>query len=81
MKVYILSSYEEHGAFHVVATLDRDKIIPLIQKFSDLFPDEILREAVNTVIKYLNLPEPEGGAMGDLTKGWGGIQLHVVELS
>jgi hypothetical protein len=81
MKVYILSTYEEHGAYHVVATLDRDKIISLIQeKFTDIFPDEAINEAVSTAIELLKLPDPESGACGGLNKRWGGIQLHVVNL-
>jgi hypothetical protein len=80
-KVYILSTHEEHGAYHVVATLDRDKIIPLIQeKFTDLFDNEAISEAVNTANELLKLPDPEKGEVGGLNKKWGGIQLHVVDL-
>lgn len=88
MKVYILSNYEEHGAYNVVATLDRDKIIPLIrEKFTNqkntinkMAEAEEVAEAVAIATELLKNPDPEKGAMCDLNRAWGGIQLHVVNL-
>lgn len=81
-RVFILSTYEEHGAFGVVATLDQNKIVPLIrERFTD-FPAEAIEEAANNATKILAQPLPDKPLlMADLNKGWGGIQLHVVELS
>jgi hypothetical protein len=82
MKVYILNTHEEHGPYHIVATLDRDRIISLIQeKFTDIFPDEVIKEAVNNATELLRVADPDGtGYMSGLNKRWGGIQLHVVDL-
>jgi hypothetical protein len=80
-RVFILTTYEEHGAFGVVATLDQDKIIPLIrERFTDLEPQEI-EEAVSNATYLLSKPLPETAVQADLNKKWGGIQLHIVELS
>jgi hypothetical protein len=65
----------------VVTTLDRNKIIPFIQaKFPD-FEGREISEAVNNATELLKGPDPDNGAMCDLNKKWGGIQLHVIELS
>lgn len=88
-KVYILSNYEEHGAYNVVATLDRDRIIPLIRErftnqkntINKTAETEEVAEAVATATELLKNPDPEGSGMCDLNRAWGGIMLHVVNLS
>src|SRR5580765_1862638 len=58
-RVFILSTYEEHGAFGVVATLDQDKIIPLIrERFKD-FDKEAIDEAVSKATYLLASPLPD----------------------
>ncbi len=80
-RVFILSTYEEHGAFNVVATLDQNKIVPLIrERFTDFSPQTI-EEAVATATELLAQPLPDKTAGADLNRKWGGIQLHIVELS
>jgi hypothetical protein len=81
MRVFILSTYEEHGAFGVVATLDQNKIVPLIrERFTDFEPAAI-EEAASNATYLLAQPLPDKTAGADLNKKWGGIQLHIVELS
>jgi hypothetical protein len=81
-RVFILSTYEEHGAFGVVATLDQSKVVPLIrERFPDFEPQEI-EEAVANATELLGNPLPDKSLlMANLNKKWGGIQLHVVELA
>jgi hypothetical protein len=81
-RVFILSTYEEHGAFGVVATLDQEKIVPLIrERFKD-FDQEAIEEAVSKATYLLASPLPDQRLlMADLNNKWGGIQLHIVELS
>ena len=89
MKVYILSNYEEHGAYNVVATLERSKIIPLIRErftnqnntINTVAESEEVEEAVAIATELLKNPDPEKGGQCDLNRAWGGIQLHVVNLS
>ena len=86
MRVYILSVYEEHGAEEVVATLDKSHVEIMMDKyFSTCGLDETdgpklgefratPRETLRRVLK-----EDTTGKF-NLQDGWGGIQLHVVEL-
>ena len=83
-RVYILSVYEEHGAEEVVATLDKSHVEVMMDKYFPIYgidessrhmegratPREALRRVLrkDTIGKF------------NLQSGWGGIQLHVVEL-
>jgi hypothetical protein len=82
--VYILSDYEEHGAEHVVATLDRSKLMDLVDiNWPEV--DEWNTKAKAGLAANLDLGDeiladrPDGDGW-NCHKGWGGMQLHVVVL-
>lgn len=84
--VYILSDYEEEGAMHVTATLDRDKVKELL--LANWKPEDFKKDTLERASKGLDellrksdeelSKEPVFGK--NLTYGWGGPQLHVVRL-
>jgi hypothetical protein len=87
--VYILSDHNESGAEHVVATLDPSKLPEMIERnwpntsFNKAWKDEQraawLAEAIAalTEIDLIEISAERGKPLHD---GWGGIQLHIVEL-
>lgn len=79
MKVYILSTYEEHGAQDVKATLDRTKVPEILQSWScaDGWADTVARAAA-PLAELLAADELVDGA--PLGTGWGGFKLYIVEL-
>ena len=91
--VYILSTYEEHGAENVHATLDLSRVIKIIEDWprkpgssplSETWHKDWIAEAVASagmLLLHTNefLAEEEDGH--ELHCGWGGIMLHVVKLT
>ena len=86
MRVYILSVYEEYGAEEVVATLDKFHVEVMMDKyFSTCGLDERdghkfgeLRETPRETLRRVLNEDTTGKLI--IQRGWGGIQLHVVEL-
>jgi len=86
--VYILSDYNEYGAENVTATLDRAKLETVMRKsWPDAgFPygglNEWLAEAAAKMAELLQKSDAELASVDghNLHRGWGGMQLHVVEL-
>lgn len=81
--VFILSTYGEHGAENVVATLDRSKLEGLLVALCDEIYGTTHTGAVDGLRSALALTdevlaEDRGGQ--NLTEGWGGIQFHVIDL-
>jgi hypothetical protein len=81
--VYIISTYDEYGAENVVATLDKSRV-PLM--LEENWPSEGPQksEDLACLVKILLKPDVELLARRDgynLSKGWGGFQLHVVKLT
>jgi len=83
--VYLLSDYDEYGAENVTATLDRGRLIELIDE--NWAPTEARSVAWNAEAKtklaeLLLETDDELASRGshNLQAGWGGIQLHVVRL-
>lgn len=76
MKVYILSDYEEHGAENVEATTEPEKLPSMLATF---FGGKALteREALSNLERKGYPINPDGH---NLSNGWGGIMLHIVEL-
>jgi hypothetical protein len=74
MKVYILSTHEEHGAEQVQATLDPSKLDSMMKAYN-ADADELAK--LKDVLEKNELT-PDGHG---LSKAWGGIQLHIVELT
>ena len=77
MKVYILSTYDEYGAEDVRATLDKSKVEALLQSHPRLsaltdYPIKKLRALLE-----VDCCDVKGT---DITEGWGGFKLHIVEL-
>ena len=88
MRVYLLSTYGEHGAEDVRATLDPSYLPVMLEKyFSDAewakHPerrDAASKEAHEGLRRGL-LEDGEPSSEGrNLQDGWGGIQLHIIEV-
>lgn len=72
MKIYILSTYEEHGAEEVHATLDPIKLFGILNKHF-VEQGDVENERVAEVLRL-----EEAGSWG-LSDGWGGVRLDIVE--
>jgi hypothetical protein len=75
--VYILSTYQENGAENVIATLDRTKLHGLLTSYFKPLAHEHERLAELMAGNDDELSKTDGHY---LSNGWGGIELHVVEL-
>jgi hypothetical protein len=90
MIVYILSDYDESGAEHVTATLDRKLLAGMIETnwpssyFRYGHEKEWKSAALAKLTTLLEKSDEELLTLGmdghDLHDGWGGAQLHVVRL-
>ena len=84
VKVYILSTYQEHGAEQVKATLDPSKLPDMIRTFKNEHgpwkgePWPVEEVELKRLADAIAKDEP--GEYG-LSDGWGGYQLHIVELA
>ena len=77
MLVYILSTYEEHGAENITATTNWAKVPNLVLGYSK----EICID-VHTIADNLRTnPAPVVPGSINLTPGWGGLRLDAVELT
>lgn len=93
--VYTLSDYEEDGAEHVTATLNRSRLMSMVDENWPFTEEHTvtehqrkwhrnwLTEAKNGLEKHLQnadeyLAKNKNG--WKCHSGWGGIQLHVIEL-
>lgn len=94
--VYILSTHDEYGAEDVHATLDRNRIIPMIDGWFNwdqspppptspqgLYRADYKNEAREKAKRLLEKNDETlaKGQKYELLSGWGGLQLHVVELT
>lgn len=78
VKVYILSTYEEHGSDSVVATTQHDRLGQLMaDNFEGFAP---LDEELKALERLKDQGWPISTQGHDLSNGWGGILLHIVEL-
>jgi hypothetical protein len=76
MKVYILSISDEDGPEVVHASLDKTKLPEIIFRFGlEVTEDEMFK--LKTLIEKDEITNERGTC---LAKGWGGFQLHIVEL-
>jgi hypothetical protein len=75
-RVYILSLHEEHGAEDVRATLDPSKLADMAKASPYSANDEELK-AIADIVAEGKVHARSGGPVSN---GWGGIQLHVVDL-
>lgn len=75
--VFILSTYDEYGAEDVQVTLDRSLLCKMITKYFRFGSGEEQRKLMDI------LDGDDNNIIGkhNLSHGWGGIQLHVVELT
>ena len=72
MRVYILSAHDEYGAEMVRATLDPTKLTQFVL-------DEWVHERAR-MAEVLAQGELHWKRGAKLSNGWGGLQLHIVEL-
>ena len=87
MKVYLLSDHGESGSEHVVATLDKSKVEGLAEKYFGGYGMDrpqyasghpTMREKLLELLKIDMQTEDRDGRK--LCYGWGGPQLHIIEL-
>ena len=87
-KVYLLSDYGEHGSENVIATLDRTKVPDLLQVFFGhhhldyVGPhgDGRLHPTAHEKLAELLAADIPSKYGTNLSFGWGGVQLHIIEL-
>jgi len=93
--VYILSEYEEQGAEKVTATLDKSRLVDMLEENWPLEKEYAFQRQVSKeeheewIVPYrealkelMQKPDEEliSGAGQNLCEGWGGLMLHVVRL-
>ena len=91
--VYILSEYEEHGAEKVTATLDRSCLMNVIDQNwpyqekegewkgqRQIYKDWITEAKDHLKVLLQKSDEELVGGGWECHDGWGGMQLHVIEL-
>lgn len=80
--VYLLSSYGEYGAENMVATLDKTKVLAMLEAKFPATANPDLADDQAKIVELLSRPDEELEAKDgyNLTEDWGGIQLHVVRL-
>lgn len=84
--VYLLWDHAEEGPENLAATLDRSKLMGMLDAyFGNWSDEEARREIKNSLIDRLKLSDErllaEDGSTGiSLGYGWGGIHLQVVPL-
>lgn len=82
MKIYTLSLHDEYGAEYMKATTNKDAVMQMLASYSGevVGPFDcklsIEEEEMNNLLSALQSDE-----LGkyNLSKGWGGFQLHIVE--
>jgi hypothetical protein len=77
MKVYLISCYGEHGSEDVKATLDKTKVRDLLITHPEMRGEPLDDEYEQSLKRLLEADEP---TESDLGRGWGGFQLHIIEL-
>lgn len=74
MRVYLLSVYGEYGSHDMVGTPDPERLPGMLNAFWPAWVDAAL-PGLQAALKF-----PTPGQPYDLLNGWGGVQLHVVDL-
>ena len=78
--IYMLSDYGEYGSDNVVATLDKSIVAQLLMEHWPHAFDECIKELARLLDEdEEKLAKTKTGH--DLEGGWGGVQLHIIELS
>lgn len=72
--VYILSDYGEFGAENVKASLDPQRLRPLIKELT------LAKGAEKKFDELIADPQEISVGGANLSDGWGGAQLHIVPL-
>ena len=79
MFVYLISDHGEDGSEHVQASLDPAKVRPFVRQFQHHTATEAEIAACESLFDaYVKANRAVDGV--GLTKGWGGVSLHIVEL-
>ncbi|HVI55469.1 MAG TPA: hypothetical protein VM621_10500 [Luteibacter sp.] len=82
-RIYILSNYDEYGAEDVKATTNRDAVMDMLRSYvgekvpgySHPYPEFNYGEPE----ALLALLASEDPGKYNLSEGWGGFQLHIVD--
>lgn len=75
VKVYLLSDYNEHGSENMIGTTDKSKVMQLMKDNFSFFNQQDVDELEWLLEKDKPSKDPD-----NLSNGWGGIQLHILEL-
>lgn len=78
MKAYLISRYDEYGSEDVRGTLDKSKVRELLVTHPARRNRPLEADYEAKLAELLEADEPVDGT--DLGHGWGGFQLHIVEL-
>ena len=80
--VYIMNTYEEHGPDDMYATLDPSNLPAMLEEYglpnSDGPGRELMKER-RALARFMS-GNPLEDIRGGLSDGWGGIQVHMIEL-
>lgn len=78
--IYILSTYEEHGAEDIQATCDPKYLFEMLETYCSPADDyrraDVLSYEKQKLKDLINDLRPGNH---DLSKYWGGVQLHIVD--
>ena len=77
-KVYLISLYDEYGSEQVRATLDLSRVRELLDTHPERRKGPLPKEYEKNLTELLG--KNEAGGPWNLGHGWGGFQLHIVEL-
>lgn len=88
MRVYTLSIHNEDGAEELVATLDKTKLHQMCKdnyhnvksEWSEETKKYISQNNKDELDKLTKVLEKDELGKYNISKGWGGIQVHIVEL-
>ena len=80
--VYVIATYQEHGASDIVATLDRDRLKELLWACTTRSESAVTSDEIENLRSALLMSDEELSALDGkaLSKGWGGFVLYVVKL-
>ena len=79
-KIYILSTYDEYGAENVKATTNKDNVMMLAELViseSDIRELNLNEKArLGVILRLDDLTSKDGE---NISEGWGGLMIHIVE--
>jgi hypothetical protein len=75
MRIYLLTTYEEHGATEITGTTDPTKLPEILVNYTA--DDNWNREALADLERALGQMKTGDWKLG---RGWGGVNLHILDI-